>query len=186
MSCTWCWGTCLPRRIATRSSSSSNRPSWYDPPSFPPAQSHACAPVNVRVLYFVQAYQLRLADLYYSMGDVENLLRARKHYTIALNMQVPSPLSLPWPHTHTHTHTRILPCCALFVWSPRRIVWSLSRADRETQPAGVIWLARDGKTSGGGRGGGSQQRGVSDQVRASRTLASIVLFRLTVLVVTLP
>lgn len=26
--------------------------------------------------------------MYYSIGDVENLLRARKHYTVALNMQV--------------------------------------------------------------------------------------------------
>ena len=35
----------------------------------------------------VGAYHLRLADIYYSMGDVENCLKARKHYTMCLNVQ---------------------------------------------------------------------------------------------------
>ena len=35
----------------------------------------------------VGAYHLRLADIYYSMGDVENCFKARKHYTMCLNIQ---------------------------------------------------------------------------------------------------
>ena len=35
----------------------------------------------------VGAYHLRLADIYYSMGDIENCLKARKHYTMSLNVQ---------------------------------------------------------------------------------------------------